>query len=152
MDGMLIGLTAAIVSTLTLLAVSALAGHGGDILADVATAVLPAALRAVIGTPPAISYLLSHTVLYVMAGVAVLTLARLADRVPAFMTGVVLLGIIFEFGFLVLTTEDRTMARFGDFTWRALLIAHAMGDLAFVLALVRIHPAIRQALVRGYTE
>ena len=35
-------------------------------------------------------------------------------------------------------------------TWRSLLIAHAVGDVVFALGIVRAHPSLRQALVRGY--
>ncbi len=150
--GMLVGLAAATLSTVALLAVGVLSGRGSDILADAGTAVLPADLRAATGTPAVLSYLMIHIALYMLAGAGVMALVRLADRIPAFITGLVLLGIIFELSFLVLTAEGRAMARFDGLTWRALLIAHAVGDLAFVLGLVRVHPGIRQALVRGYGE
>ena len=44
------------------------------------------------------------------------------------------------------------MSRLDGVTWRALLIAHAAGDVVFALGLVRVHPNLRRALVRGYEE
>jgi hypothetical protein len=95
---------------------------------------------------------LSHTVLYMLAGVVAMSLARLADRFPGVSAGLVLLVIVLELGFLVLTTEVQVMGRLDEVTWRALLVAHAAGDVAFALGIVRVHPGLRRALVRGYED
>jgi hypothetical protein len=149
-DGVLVGLVAAIVSTLILLLAGALSGRGFHILADAGMAALPSMVRAATGISAALSYLLSHTLLYMLAGVAVLALAGLADRLPPLVTGLVLVIIIIEFGFLVFTTENQAIGRIDGMTWRSLLIAHAVGDVVFALGIVRAHPSLRQTLVRGY--
>ena len=149
-DGVLVGLIAAIISTLVLLLVGALSGRGLDILADAGMAALPATVRAATGISAAPSYLLSHTLLYMLAGVVALALAGLADRLPPLMTGLLLVIIIIEFGFLVFTTEGQAIGRLDEVTWRSLLIAHAVGDVVFALGIVRAHPGLRRAVVRGY--
>lgn len=147
--GVLIGLSAAGASTLTLLAIGAINGRGLHLLTDAGMGSFATLLHAITGMSPALSYILGHTALYLLAGVGVLALARLVDRVPALITGVVLLAIVIEMGFLVFTTEGGAMGRFDESTWRALLIAHAAGDLTLVLGLVRVHPHLRRVLVHG---
>lgn len=150
MDGILVGLVAAIVSTLILLLAGALSGRGLHMLADAGMAGLPSAIRAATGTSATLSYLLSHTLIYLVAGIVALVLAGLADRVPPLVAGLLLLIIIIEFGFLVFTTEGQASGRIDLVTWGSLLIAHAVGDLVFALGIVRAHPTLRQTLVRGY--
>lgn len=149
-DGILVGLIAAIISTLILLFAGALSGRGLHILADAGMAGLPTIVREATGTSAALSYLLSHTLIYLVAGVVALMLARLADRVPPLVAGLLLLIIIIELGFLVFTTESQAGGRIDVVTWRSLLIAHAVGDMVFALGILRAHPSLRQALVRGY--
>jgi len=149
-DGVLVGLVAAIVSTLVLLLAGGVSGRGLHILADAGMAILPSIVRAATGVSATLSYLLSHTLLYMVAGIVALALAGLADRLPPLVTGIFLAIIIVEFGFLVLSAESRAIGRVDDVTWRSLLIAHAVGDLVFALGIVRAHPSLRQSLVRGY--
>jgi hypothetical protein len=148
----LVGLGAALVGGMALLAAGAYAGRGVHILADVGQAALPSAVRTVTGASAALSYVLSHTLLYLLGAVAAMALARLADGMPQIMPGFVLALVLLELGFLVLTTEGRILGRFDEVTWRALLVAHATGDLALVFGIVRIHPGLRQALSRGYED
>jgi hypothetical protein len=139
-------------STLTLLLIGAISGRELQILTDAGMGGFPTLLRAVTGMSPALSYLVGHTALYLLAGVGALALARVVDRAPAFITGVVLLGIVIEMGFLVFTTEGGAMGRFGESTWKALLIAHGVGDLTFVLGLLGVHPQLRRLLWQGYDD
>jgi hypothetical protein len=149
-DGALVGLVAATISTLILLLAGALTGRGLHVLTDVGMAVLPSIVRSATGASAALSYLLSHTLLYLLAGVVALALAGLTDRVPPLAAGLVLVIIFIEFGFLVFTTESQVSGRIDEVTWRSLLIAHAVGDLALALGIVRVHPSLRQAVVRGF--
>jgi MFS superfamily sulfate permease-like transporter len=149
-DGVLVGIIAAVGSTLILLLAGALSGRGLHVLADAGMTALPSTLRAATGASAALSYLLCHTGLYLLAGVVALTLAGLADRLPPVVPGLLLVVIILEFGFLVSTTESRAIGRVDEVTWRSLLIAHALGDVVFGLGILRAHPSLRQALVRGY--
>jgi hypothetical protein len=149
-EGLLVGLLAAIVSTLILLLAGALSGRGWQILGDAGMAALPSVVGAATGLSASLSYLLSHTLLYLLAGVVALRLAGLADRLPPLVTGLLLVLIIIEFGFLVFTTESQAVGRVDAVTWRSLLIAHAVGDVVFALGIVRAHPSLRLALVRGY--
>ena len=150
--GPLVGLGAAALGTLALLAAGASSGRGLHILADAGHALLPTALRTVTGASAVVGYLLTHSLLYMLAGVVALALAGLADRSPQVVAALVLVVIFLEFGFLELTTEVRTMGRLDEITWRCLLIVHAVGDLVLALGILRVHPSLRQALVRGYEE
>ena len=149
-DGVLVGLVAAIISTLILLVAGAMSGRGLHILTDAGMTALPSALSAATGVSAVLSYLLCHTLLYLLAGVVALGLAGLADRLPPLVAALVLVIIIVEFGFLVLTTESQAIGRVDGVTWRSLLIAHAVGGVVFALGIQRTHPSVRQALVRGY--
>jgi hypothetical protein len=149
-DGVRVGLVAAIASTLILFLAGALSGRGLQILGDAGMAALPSAVRAATGVSASLSYLLSHTLVYLLAGVVTLALVGLADRLPPLVTGLLLVIIIIEFGFLVFTTQSQAAGRLDEVTWRSLLIAHAVGDVVFALGIVRAHPSLRQALVRGY--
>jgi hypothetical protein len=149
-DGVLVGLVAAIISTLILLLAGAASGRGLHILTDAGMTALPSTLRAAIGVSPALSYLLCHTLLYLLAGVVGLALAGLADRLPPVVVALLLVIIIVEFGFLVFTTESQAIGRVDAVTWRSLLISHAIGGVVFALGIMRAHPSLHQALVRGY--
>ena len=149
-DGVLIGLVAAIISILILLLAGVLSGRGLHLLTDAGMAALPSLIRSATGVSAALSYLLSHTLVYLLAGVVALKLAGLADRVPALVAGLLLVIIIIEFGFLVFTTQSQAMGRIDAVTWRSLLIAHGIGDIAFALGIVRVHPSVRQTVVRGF--
>jgi MFS superfamily sulfate permease-like transporter len=149
-DGLLVGLIAAAVSTLILLLAGALSGRGLHILTDAGMAVLPSEVRAATGVSASLGYLLSHTLLYLLAGVVALALTGLADRLPPLVAGLLLVIIILEFGFMMLTTETRASGHIDEVTWRSLLIAHAVGDVVFALGILRVHPSLRQALVRGF--
>jgi hypothetical protein len=149
-EGILVGLVAAGVSTLILLLAGALSGRGLHILTDAGMAALPSLVRAATGASAALSYLLSHTLVYLLAGVVALRLAGLADRLPPLVAGLLLVILIVEFGFLVFTTESQASGRIDGVTWRSLLAAHAVGDVVFILGLVRAHPSLRQAVVRGF--
>jgi hypothetical protein len=149
-NGLLIGLVSAITSTLILLLAGALSGRGWHILADAGMAALPSVVRLATGLSAALSYLLSHTLVYLLAGVVALGLVSLTDRLPPLVTALVLVTIIIEFGFLVFTTESQASGRIDDVTWRSLLIAHAVGDVVFAFGILRAHPTLRRVLVRGY--
>lgn len=149
-DGVLVGLVAAITSTAILLLAGELSGRGLSILADVGMTALPSIVRTATGISASLSYLLTHTLVYMLAGVVALRLAGLADRVPPLVTGLLLAIIIVEFGFLVFATEGEAAGRLNEATWRSLLIAHGIGDVVFALGIVRAHPSLREALVRGY--
>jgi hypothetical protein len=149
-EGVLVGVVAAGISTLILLLAGALSGRGLHILTDVGMAALPSLVRAATGLSAALSYVLGHTLLYLLAGVVALALVGLADRLPPLMAGLLLVLVIVEFGFLVFTTESQASGQIDEVTWRSLLVAHAVGDIVFLLGLVRAHPSLRQAVVRGF--
>lgn len=149
-EGVLVGLVAAAGSTLILVLAGALSGRGLHILTDAGMSALPSVVRGATGLSAAASYVLSHALIYVLAGVVALALAGLADRVPPLVAGLLLVVLIIEFGFFVFTTESQASGRIDQVSWRSLLIAHAVGDVIFILGLVRAHPSLRQTLVRGF--
>jgi hypothetical protein len=152
LQGSAVGLAAAAVGTLALITVGTVSGRGLDILAAVGMGPWPSAVRALTGASPAVSYLISHTTLYLLAGIVGLALARVADRTPVLLTGLLLLIIVVEFGFLFVMTGWQAAGRFDQVTWRAVVIAHAVADIVLVLGIVRVHPSLRQALRRAYQE
>jgi hypothetical protein len=149
-DGVLIGFVAALVSTSILLLAGALTGRGLQILGDAGLTVLPSAVHAGTGISAGLSYLLSHTLVYMLAGVVAMGLAGLADRLPPLITGLILVILIIEFAFLVFLTESQASGRIDHTTWISLLIAHAVGDVVFAIGALRAHPGLRGTLVRGY--
>jgi hypothetical protein len=152
LQGAGVGLTAAVVGTLTLITVGALSGQGLGILAAVGMGPWPSAVRALTGASPAASYVVSHTTLYLLAGIVGLALARVADRIPVLLTGLLLIVIVIEFGFLVVMTGWQAAGHFDPVTWRAVLIAHGVADLVLVLGIARVHPSLREAFRHAYQD
>jgi len=152
LNGALVGLAAALAGSLTLLAVGAASGRGLDILTDVGGGPWPSAVHAVAGTSPATSYLISHTTLYLLAGIVALFVASVADRVPVVLTGLLLVVLGIELAYLVVMTAWQAIGRFDPTTWRAIVIAHAVADLVLLLGAIRAHPTIRQAWRRAYQD
>ena len=149
-DGVLIGLVAAAISTLILLLAGALTGRGLQILGDAGMAALPSMVHAGTGISAGLSYLLSHTLVYMLGGVVAMGLAGLAERLPPLIIGLILVILVIEFSFLVFLTESQANGRIDHTTWISLLIAHAVGDVVFALGTLRAHPGLHGTLVRGY--
>jgi hypothetical protein len=152
LHGALVGLAAAAVGTLTLLTVGAVGGQGLEILALVGKGPWPSLVRAITGASPSFSYVVSHTTLYLLAGIAALAIARVADRVPVLLTGLLLVILVIEFSFLVVMTGWKAAGHFDEATWRAVLIAHVVADVFLVIGILRVHPSLRQAFRRAYQE
>ena len=104
LQGAAVGLTAAIAGTLTLIVLGAINGRGLAILDAVGHGPWPSAVHALTGAAPSVSYLLSHTTLYLLAGIAALAIARVADRLPVLLTGLLLGIMVIEFAYLVVMT------------------------------------------------
>ena len=151
-QGAVVGLAAAAAGTLTLILVGAASGRGLEILGSVGMGPWPSAVRVLTGFSAAVSYIISHTTLYLLAGIVALAIARLADRIPVLLTGLVLMILVIEFGFLVVMTGWQSVGHFDQITWRAVLIAHAVADGFLFLGIVRVHPSLRQAFLRAYQE
>jgi hypothetical protein len=149
-SGILIGLAGAATAVIVLLVAGLLSGRGPSVIADAGGGMLPRELEALTGLAPAAAYLVVHTAFYLIAGIAAVILARLADRFPPIMTGLLLVMIIVEFGFFQFSTEMMAAHHIDQFTWRALLLAHAAADAVFILLLLRVHPSLRQDAVKGY--
>src|SRR5436309_2594085 len=109
LHGALVGLVAAAVGTLTLIAVGSLSGQGAEILARVGQGPWPSLVRAITGTSLSLSYVVSHTTLYLLAGIVALAIARVADRIPVVLTGLLLVILVIEFSFLVVMTGWEAM-------------------------------------------
>ena len=152
LQGAAVGLTAAVAGTLTLIAVSAVGGHGLAILDAVGMGPWPSAVRALTGASPAVSYLLSHTTLYLLAGIVALALARVADRLPVLLTGLLLFILVIEFGYLVVMTGWQAAGRFDGPTWQSVLIAHVVANLFLLIGILWVHPSLRVAFRRAYQE
>jgi hypothetical protein len=81
-----------------------------------------------------------------------LAIARVADRMPVLLTGLVLVVLVIEFSFLVVMTGWEATGHFDEATWRAVLIAHAAADISLVIGIMGVHPTLRQAFGRAYQE
>lgn len=152
LQGAAVGLTAAIAGSLALLTVGAIGGRGLAILDAVGMGPWPSAVRALTGASPAVSYLLSHTTLYVLAGIVALALARVADRLPVLLIGLFLLILVIEFSYLVVMTGWRAMGRFDGLTWQSVLIAHVVANVVLLAGILWVHPSLRSAFRRAYQE
>lgn len=149
-SGIRIGLIAAATGVLVLLIVGLLTGQGDALITEAGARMLPAGLAAATGLSRGVAYLVVHTLFYLAAGMAAVVLARVADRVPAVMTGLVLAMICIEFGFLDFSTEALAQSRIEMFAWRALLMAHGAADVVFAFLVFRAHPSLLNDLREGY--
>jgi hypothetical protein len=149
-SAILIGLAAAATGVVVLLAAGMLSGRGPSLIADAGARMLPHALAQGTGLTSAAAYLAVHTAFYLAAGLAAVILTRMADRVPATVTGLVIVMIMVEFGVLEFSTQALAQHRIDELTWRALLVAHAAADVVFALLVLRAHPSLRRDLVQGY--
>jgi hypothetical protein len=150
LQGAAVGLIAAIAGTITLIALGAIGGRGTAILDSVGMGPWPSAVRALIGASPAVSYLVSHTTLYLLAGIIALAVARVADRLPVLLTGLVLAILVIEFGYLVVMTGWQETGHFDDLTWRSVLIAHVVANLFLLMGILWVHPSLKLDFRRGY--
>jgi len=149
-SGILIGLVGAATGAVVLLAAGYLTGRGASLITDAGARILPQGLTADTGLSPAAAYLIVHTAFYLVAGVAAVILARVADRFPPIMTALVFVMIIVEFGFLVFSTETVAQHRIDGLAWGAFLVAHGAADVVFALLLLRAHPSFLRELREGY--
>jgi hypothetical protein len=152
LQGAAVGLIAALAGTLTLLTVGAIGGRGLAVLDAVGMGPWPSAVRALTGASPAVSYLLSHTILYLLAGIVALAIARVADRLPVLLTGLLLAILVIEFSYLVVMTGWQAMGHFDGLTWRSVLIAHVVANLFLVVGILWVHPSLRLDFRRAYQE
>jgi len=149
-SGALIGLIWAAAGFVVLLVAGFLSGRGASLISDAGARMLPQGVAGATGLSPTAAYLIVHLAFYLAAGLAVVILARFADRSPAIMTGLVFVMIIVEFGFLVFSTEAVAQHRIDGFTWGAFLVAHGIGDAVFLLLLLQAHPSLVRDLRAGY--
>ena len=152
LQGAAVGLTAAIAGSLALIIVGVIGGRGLAILDSVGVGPWPSAVHAMTGASPALSYLLSHTTLYLLAGIVALALARVADRLPVLLTGLLLVILVIEFAYLVVMTGWKAMGHFDGLTWQSVLIAHVVADVFLLTGVLWVHPSLRLAFRRAYQE
>jgi hypothetical protein len=152
LQGAAVGLTAAVAGTLALIIVGTIGGRGMGILDAVGMGPWPSAVHALTGASPAVSYLLSHTTLYLLAGIVALAIARLADRLPVLLTGLLLFIMVIEFGYLVVMTGWQATGHFDGLTWQAVLIAHVVANLFLLIGILWVHPSLRLDFRRAYQE
>ena len=98
------------------------------------------------------SYLLSHTTLYVLAGIGALAVARVADRLPVLLTGLLLVILVIEFAYLVAMTGWQATGRFDGVTWRSVLIAHVVASVCLLIGILWVHPSLKSAFRRAYQD
>jgi hypothetical protein len=150
LQGAAVGLAAAIAGTLALVIGGTLGGRGLGILDAVGMGPWPSAVRALTGASPAVSYLVSHTTLYLLAGIVALAIARVADRLPFLLTGLVLVIVLIEFGYLVVMTGWQGLGYFDGVTWHSVLIAHVVANMGLLVGILWVHPSLRLALRRAF--
>lgn len=150
MQGVKVGLIAAVAGIVVLLLMGMIGGRGAAILEDVGGATIPRLVQTVTHASSAVSYLIVHVVLYLVAGIAALTLVRAADRAPQLATLIVFVVLIVELGFVMLTRANEALGHIDGATWRALIVSHVAADLVFAFAVVKVHPSVRRAFVSGY--
>ena len=149
LQGAAVGLVAAIAGTLTLIALGIIAGRGMAILGAVGMGPWPSVVHALTGASPAVSYLLSHTTLYLLAGIIILAVARAIDRLPILLTALMLGALVIEFGYMYVMTGWQAAGHFDEVTWRSVLLAHLVANLFLVVGVFRVHPSLRSAFRRA---
>ncbi len=149
-SGVRIGLVSAGTGVLVLVLVGLLSGQGVALISAAGSGVLSRGLTANTGLSAGAAYLAVHTTCYLLAGLAAVLLARVADRFPSVMTGLVTLITMIELGFLVSMTAAMAQGRIDLLDWRALLAAHPASDIVFAVLLVRAHPGLVRDLRAGY--
>jgi hypothetical protein len=112
----------------------------------------PSAVRAITGASPAVSYLLSHTTLYLLVGIIALAVARLADRLPILLTGLLLVIMVMEFGYLVVMTGWQATGHFDNLTWQSVLVAHVVANVFLLIGILWVHPSLRLDFRRAYQD
>jgi hypothetical protein len=112
----------------------------------------PAAVHGLTGASPAASYLVSHTVLYLAAGIVALAVARVADRLPVLLTGLLLVILVIEFAFLVAMTGWQATGHFDGPTWQSVLIAHVVANVVLLIGILWVHPSLKLDFRRAYVE
>ena len=152
LQGALVGVTAAIAGIIILLVMGVIGGSGVAILSAVGMGPWPSVVRALTGASPAVSYVVSHTTLYLIAGIVALTLARIADRLPVLLIGLVLFTLVVEFVYLEVMTGWQATGRFDVPTWRSVLIAHVVSNGVLLIGTLWVHPSLRAAFRRAYVE
>ena len=152
LQGAGVGLIAAVAGTVTLVLVGAIGGRGLAILGAVGMGAWPSAVRAVTGASPAVSYLVSHTTLYLLAGIVALGVARVADRLPVLLSGLTLVILLIEFGYLVVMTGWQASGRFDGLTWRSVLVAHLVANVCLLIGILWVHPSLTMAFRRANEE
>jgi hypothetical protein len=148
--GLGVGFVAAVAGIVALLIAGTVGGRGVGILADAGSAAMPSLFRSATHASAVVAYLVVHTAIYLVAGVAALALVGLADRAPAVTTALIFVVLIIELGFLMLITVTQAGGRVDAATWRALIVAHLVADIVFALGVVAAHPSIRRDMVEGY--
>lgn len=152
LQGAMVGLTAAVVGTLAVVAMGVIDGQGVAILGAVGMGLWPSAVRGLTGASPAASYVVSHTLLYLLAGIIALALARVADRLPVLLVGLLLFILVIEFGYLVVVTGWQATGHFDVLTWRAVLVGHIVANLSLLIGILWVHPSLKSAWRRAYEE
>jgi hypothetical protein len=149
-SGLLIGLIGAATGVLVLFLAGLLTGQGDGFVTQAGARLLPHGLAARTGLSPIAAFLVVHAAFYLIAGLAAVVVTRVVDRAPAVITGLILVIIIIEFGFLVLSTTAIASGRIDLSAWRAILLSHGAADVVFALLVVRAHPSLLQDLRDGY--
>lgn len=93
-----------------------------------------------------IAYTLFHYAAFIIAGIAVAAILRRADSHPALLAGAFLLFVVFEAGFLVLTTVLPASRAVGLPSWLLISVANILAALAMGAFLWRSHPALGRQL------
>jgi hypothetical protein len=130
----------------------AIDSRGAAILGAVGMGAWPLAVRAVTGASPAVSYLVSHTTLYLVAGIVALGVARVADRLPVLLSGLLLVILVIEFAYLVVMTGWQATGHFDNLTWRSVLISHVVANVSLLIGILWVHPSLKLAFRRANEE
>jgi len=146
-----VGFVAGVISTAALVTVGLMA-KWPYMAAGRELQLVPSAIGEIVGSAGTAIYMLIRTSLYMVAGVAAFALARMSNRFPALLPGVLLVIIGLEFAFVGAVTLSESLGRITEMGWRALLVAHVVGDAFLAIAVFRAYPALRATLHRAYEE
>lgn len=93
-------------------------------------------------------YTVVHVAAFLLFGMVVSALVAQADRMPSFIFGVVLLGVVFELFFVGLVASLGTWV-LQEFAWWSILGGNLLAALAMGAYLWRRHPDLRRTVLDG---
>ncbi len=149
-EGILVGAVGALVVAAWFLVTDLLQGRALSTPSILGQVVLYGVADPVVGSPiagPTVAYTLLHFGSFALFGVAATQLVHLAMNSPLARFGLMIVAVVFELFFILITYAVFTGTR-NLFPWWSVLAANSLSLVAMSYALIRRHPGLRQQFRR----